>query len=561
MKPSSSVAFTTTDTVERIRRYHRQSKHTPNAYAPGPGFLDWDAQPDPFRRYSGAPLIPLPLFTPEEVPSWAQIHQESCAPAPLTRAYLARFLELSLGLSAWKTTGAERWALRNNPSSGNLHPTEGYLLLWQAVDDQLPPGVYHYAPHEHALEQRALLNPHIAQQLADTLPKVPGALGFTSIVWREAWKYGARALRYCQHDLGHALGAAAYAAATVGWHLQVDSSVTDDMIRQCLGLEGGPGPSEQAAEVEEPDMLILISMESDLPALPENFWSRMTDGLSPWSGQPNILSPERVNWPEITAVLPAVSKHHSLPAWSPNDGPTAPEPTQRLTQRADTLIRQRRSAQRMVSGEGLSLVDFTTALARTLPSRENPPLAAFPFSPRIHLLIFVHQIEDLDLGIYVLNRHDDSFSPFRLACRRPELSWTPIDAAPLSLYQLAAPLDCRKLAGQLSCFQGIAAHGAFSLGMIGDMGATLREEGAWAYRRLFWEAGLIGQVLYLEAEASGMNATGIGCYFDDAVHDVLGLDPEGDWQSLYHFTVGKARIDTRLTTLSGYAHLPAERRL
>ena len=34
-----------------------------------------------------------------------------------------------MGLSAWKAYGGNRWALRCNPSSGNLHPTEGYLLL------------------------------------------------------------------------------------------------------------------------------------------------------------------------------------------------------------------------------------------------------------------------------------------------------------------------------------------------------------------------------------------------------------------------------------------------
>ena len=36
------------------------------------------------------------------------------------------------------------------------------------------------------------------------------------------------------------------------------------------------------------------------------------------------------------------------------------------------------------------------------------------------------------------------------------------------------------------------------------------------YRRLFWECGLIGQVLYLEAEAAGVRGTGIGCFYDDA---------------------------------------------
>jgi hypothetical protein len=77
---------------------------------------------------------------------------------------------------------------------------------------------------------------------------------------------------------------------------------------------------------------------------------------------------------------------------------------------------------------------------------------------------------------------------------------------------------------------------------------------AWHYRRLFWETGLIGQVLYLEAEAVGMRGTGIGCFFDDSVHETLGLK-DRQFQSLYHFTVGKPLEDSRLQTLPAYGHL------
>ena len=72
-------------------------------------------------------------------------------------------------------------------------------------------------------------------------------------------------------------------------------------------------------------------------------------------------------------------------------------------------------------------------------------------------------------------------------------------------------------------------------------------------RRLFWEAGILGQVLYLDAEAAGIQGTGIGCYFDDAMHDLLGIQGTG-WQSLYHFTVGKGVTDTRLQTQPPYEH-------
>ena len=63
---------------------------------------------------------------------------------------------------------------------------------------------------------------------------------------------------------------------------------------------------------------------------------------------------------------------------------------------------------------------------------------------------------------------------------------------------------------------------------------------------------MVGQVLYLEAEAAGARATGIGCYYDDAVHDVLGIQGH-HWQSLYHFSMGRPVEDSRLTTEPGYA--------
>jgi hypothetical protein len=90
--------------------------------------------------------------------------------------------------------------------------------------------------------------------------------------------------------------------------------------------------------------------------------------------------------------------------------------------------------------------------------------------------------------------------------------------------------------------------------MLAAFGHTIRTGGPWWYRRLFWEAGVLGQVLYLEAEAAGVRGTGIGCYFDDACHRLLGLTGE-TWQDLYHFTVGGPVEDHRLRTLEPYAHL------
>jgi nitroreductase len=90
--------------------------------------------------------------------------------------------------------------------------------------------------------------------------------------------------------------------------------------------------------------------------------------------------------------------------------------------------------------------------------------------------------------------------------------------------------------------------------MLARFEPVLRERGASAWRELFWEAGMIGQSLYLAAEAVGVRGTGIGCYFDHELHHALGLTGH-DWQSLYHFTIGNPVEDFRLRTTPPYDHL------
>ena len=137
--------------VERVRAYHQRSKHGFEAYAKGPGLMDWATQPEPFHRYKGAPCLELRLTADRcEVPYRDLFRPSALSEQPFTRGNVALLLELSFGLSAWKGYAGDRWALRCNPSSGNLHPTETYLATGEGVG--LEGSVYHYVSHDHALE-------------------------------------------------------------------------------------------------------------------------------------------------------------------------------------------------------------------------------------------------------------------------------------------------------------------------------------------------------------------------------------------------------------------------
>src|SRR5262245_64012648 len=189
-------------------------------------------------------------------------------------------------------------------------------------------------------------------------------------------------------------------------------------------------------------------------------------------------------------------------------------------------------------------------------SQLNRPMPWYfwPYEPSIHAMLFVHRIESLTPGVYFLVRHPRKLSYIQQSMN-PELTWVPAPGCPddLPLYWLLEG-DAKKLAAQVSCHQDIAGDSAFSLGMLAEFEDPLRQRGAWGYPRMFWEAGLLGQVLYLEAEAAGVRATGIGCFFDDPVHEIVAVKGLS-LQSLYHFTIGGAVEDRRLMTLPPYRHL------
>ncbi|MGH7256584.1 MAG: hypothetical protein ACREI3_12510, partial [Nitrospirales bacterium] len=144
--------------VATVLQYHEATKHHFFRFARGPGHLDWANQPDPFRRFEGAPIVPLPRLAPEDdpvSPRYADLYRAGAVPSrPISIRTLSRFFEYALALSAWKQAGSARWALRSNPSSGNLHPTEGYVLLGAVPRVASRAGLYHYAPKELGLERR-----------------------------------------------------------------------------------------------------------------------------------------------------------------------------------------------------------------------------------------------------------------------------------------------------------------------------------------------------------------------------------------------------------------------
>ena len=200
-----------------------------------------------------------------------------------------------MGLSAWKAVSGSRWSLRMNPSSGNLHPTEAHLVLpdMQGVRDA---GVYHYSPLQSrpgTARRATRQNFGGAAGCASRLRGVSG-VGLTSIFWRESWKYGERAFRYCNHDVGHALAALRFAANLFGWQLTCLTGLSDAAVETVLGLRRTHYPS---LDEEHPDLLCLVHAGGQ-HSIPQTLPDELVAAFDTihFAGRPNPLSREHVDW-------------------------------------------------------------------------------------------------------------------------------------------------------------------------------------------------------------------------------------------------------------------------
>jgi SagB-type dehydrogenase family enzyme len=528
-----------TSTRRTVLDYHQRTKHHLDRYAAGPGTLDWDAQPEPFRHWTGAQTLALPRTLPDLGIAWCALPDPRPS-APLNIDSLSTLLRLCVGITAWKEYTGARWALRANPSSGNLHPTETYVIA--AGVPGIPDGLHHYQNRLHALEQRAWTNSPRPPAGEGPGERAGLWLGFSSIHWREAWKYGERAFRYCQLDLGHALAAVSYAASLLGWRAQLLRLDSPEVARR-LGLDRDADFA--GVEGEDPEAIIALDASAALPATWDHF-----------AGKPGLLDPRPLyQWPVIDDV--AAATRGALP---PADAQTCPLPTPLPLRGAEVpqsgegdespsaaqVILHRRSAQAFDGRSVLPHAAFRRLLSCLLPGGA-PIWNLWPHAPRVHPVLLVHRVEGLAPGLYALPRSDAAAAALREAFRA-EFTWSAADPE-LPLFQLLQA-TAAKTARTLSCHQDIAAHSAVTFMLLAEFAAPIEANPA-AYRHLHWEAGMLGHVITLEAEAAGWRGTGIGCFFDDADHDVLGLT-DSRFQVLYHFAVGMPVDDPRLLTLPAY---------
>ena len=369
------------------RDYHEATKHSVESLMRARRVLDWANMPDPFRHYEGVPVLDLPADPPAPQIPALEVLQGASGTTPVVDgpAFLSQLLFYSAAISASKrvpSTG-DAYALRVNPSSGNLHPTEFHFVTRGLKE--WPDGLYHYDPSRHMAEQRG------RGTFETTMAGGPAPIVFilTSIAWREAWKYGERAYRYCLLDMGHAWQALALSARAIGCDTFAVGSFVDDEVTQLCRPNQDEWP------------MLMISLRGESIPVRE-----AETGKTVWlGGVANLLSKETIAQPLIDSHPLCHEANQQREWWhlSPRSQPQLAPAKLRCLHRLHRLAALARlpacDARRSTSWEERNRSPWrnSSAILRSGAQRLSADFASTRF---IQLYLYAHRVDGLQPGVY-----------------------------------------------------------------------------------------------------------------------------------------------------------------
>jgi SagB-type dehydrogenase family enzyme len=150
-----------------------------------------------------------------------------------------------IGQLLWAAQGITHpMGFRTAPSAGAHYPLVSYLVTGEV--SSLTPGVYRYAPEEHALatsgggDRRAALSSAALGQ--SWIADAAAVLVLTAVYRRTMGKYGARGERYVHIEIGHAAQNVYLQALALGLGTTEVGAFDDHAVKSVLGLATDQDP-------------------------------------------------------------------------------------------------------------------------------------------------------------------------------------------------------------------------------------------------------------------------------------------------------------------------------
>jgi len=472
------------DYIEAARVFHEVTKHSYTSVRSSPHLLDWDLKPLPYKIYPGAASVALPRDLnlsgmPTLTALTTQIAPESSAAVDINA--LTRIVFCADGLTRRKSVGGEDYHFRAAPSAGALYPIEIYVGAGEV--EGLETGLYHFSPADLRMTglRRGDWREYLARAAANrpSIANASAVIALSAIYWRSAWKYRARAYRYCYWDAGTMLANLLAAAAAEGISAEVITAFEDPALENLLGIDG-----------DREGMVALIALgRSEKHAAPSPDAPALTLETIPLSAS-EVAYNDLVKMHRESRLL-ATAEVESVANTKLESGPPAsagellrfnliePEEAASLGQ---TILR--RGSTRAFARDAITAEELATIMAAS----SEHPRADFP--PVTDTYLIVNAVSEMESGAYYYNRIERAFELLKAGDFRGEAGYLCLEQ-PLGM-------DCSALVVYMT-----------------DLERVLEAFGNRGYGNAHLEAGIHGGRAYLAAYALGRGATGLTFYDDD----------------------------------------------
>ena len=493
--------------INYAKEYHEETKHSEISIQLSRHYLDWNNKPLPFKIYSSLPSIPLPNDFPQPTEGALTCigkTKTTRGKTVIEMKNLAEILFFAAGITRELKLDYGTYYMRAASATGALYPIELYVICQDIPG--LKAGVYHFCPGDFTLTE--LRSGDYRANLAeaagdnDNILHSPVTLAFTSMAWRNAWKYQSRSYRHWFWDSG--VIAANFLATCYSMELsaQLIMGFVDDLVNRLLRIDD----KQEAAIVLAP-----LTNNSSVASVPV---VKQTEDLSIPKTMP--LSREQVDYPEIWKLhkasylytkeevkkwITAAATHFKLTPTKnaaqkevlrlkPLEFETSPINEASLGETILLRGSSRKFFRQSISFTQLSNILYYSTRGVQLDFLEGKSHDDNSKST-IDIYFIANDVEGLNIGAYFFGRYNNSLG-------------------------LLKSTVSRDVSGYLCLGQSLFSDASVVFFLMTDLNKILDILGNRGYRASQFEAVVIAGRIYLAAYAQKIGASG-STFFDDVV--------------------------------------------
>jgi SagB-type dehydrogenase family enzyme len=229
--------------ISHSQNFHETTKHSEISIQVAGHRLDFRNKPSPFKFYKSLPSIPLP--TEFAKPDTGALEAISAAGLIKPGSYeidlgvIAEILFFTGGVTREIKYGNDRFFMRAASATGALYPIELYIICKDISG--LKSGVYHFNPGDFSLTclREGDYRVYLSEAAGDnaTISNSPATIVFSSIAWRNAWKYGDRSYRHWYWDSGVMAANLLSTTNSIGINMNLSLGFIDEEVNRLICLD------------------------------------------------------------------------------------------------------------------------------------------------------------------------------------------------------------------------------------------------------------------------------------------------------------------------------------